>query len=285
MFRIEEQVIEIPVKFCFFWETPTCDTMKLEQSIRRKGIITPVIAREYEGRYQVCLGQRRLKAAINVGVERIPVLVRDLQDNEICILRIEDAVVHEGIKEQPPSRLAGMVAQYYRSIKSQGKRTDLLQEVRDFLSTSNELTSRPLGGKLDSGKATGCLFGIGSRSVDRLLRIDALCNELKAALDCQLIGIRAAVEFSYLDQRIQEAIGERIIEKKIHVSVAASKLARGLGSHVIVDYGLIMESLSIKKLRKLTFTDVLKKHGFIGLTQDESLSLIDKALEFYTMPR
>ena len=72
MFHMEEEVLEIPISLCSFWQQPSSVDDELERSIRELGVITPVIVRRREEEYQVCLGQRRLLAAIRLGLDEIP---------------------------------------------------------------------------------------------------------------------------------------------------------------------------------------------------------------------
>ena len=101
------------------------------------------------------------------------------------------------------SERATVIATRHSVIKSQGVRTDLLNEIEKLSKAPNsgeELTSCPLGTKLDTKKEIGEKYDLSSRSVARYLRINELNVPLKDLLDEGKIAIRAGVNLSYLQE-------------------------------------------------------------------------------------
>lgn len=173
------------------------DMTQLVESVKERGIITPVILRKKEdGRYEMVSGHRRMKACQLAGLETLKADVQDLTRDEAIILMVESNLQRSTIL---PSEKAAAYKMRLEAMKRQGQRTDL--------------TSRPLVGKLQGQEAADVLgeaVGESGRQIQRYIRLNELVPGLVNMVDEGRIAMRPAVELSYLSEREQEDLLESI---------------------------------------------------------------------------
>jgi ParB family chromosome partitioning protein len=172
------------------------DMDQLVESIKERGVITPITLRKKEdGRYEIVSGHRRKKACEIAGLETIPAEVKELTRDEAIILMVDSNLQRSTIL---PSEKAFSYKMRLEALKRQGKRNDLE-------------TSRPLGAKSREGRADE---QIAENSVDsarqivRYIRLTELIPELLDIVDEGKIAMRPAVELSYLKKDEQEYLLE-----------------------------------------------------------------------------
>ena len=173
------------------------DMDQLVQSIKERGIITPVTLRPKEdGRYEIVSGHRRRKACELAGFDTVKAEVREMTRDEAIILMVESNLQRSVIL---PSEKAFAYKMRLEALSRQGKRTDL--------------TSNPLGRKSD-GKETAQIIGEQSgdsqTQVRRYIRLTNLVPELLEFVDEGRIKMRPAVELSYLDEDCQRDVVDEI---------------------------------------------------------------------------
>lgn len=173
------------------------DMDQLVESVKSRGVITPVTLRQKEdGRYEIVSGHRRKRASELAGLETIPAEIKELTKEEAIILMVESNFQRSTIL---PSEKAFAYKMRLDAIKRQGKRTDL--------------TSRPVGDKLDerrAGEVLGAMVGESERQIQRYIRLTELEPELLDLVDEGKIGLRSAVEISYLNDIEQQDLIEAI---------------------------------------------------------------------------
>ena len=173
------------------------DMLQLVESVRERGIITPItIRRKEDGRYEIVSGHRRKRACEIAGLETIPAEIKELSRDEAIILMVESNLQRSVIL---PSEKAFSYKMRLEAMKRQGQRTDL--------------TSRPVGDKLDerrSGEILGETVGESERQVQRYIRLTELVPELLQLVDDGKIALRPAVELSYLNDIEQQDLVEEI---------------------------------------------------------------------------
>lgn len=173
------------------------DMLQLVESVRERGIITPItLRRKEDGRYEIVSGHRRKRACEIAGLETIPAEIKELSRDEAIILMVESNLQRSVIL---PSEKAFSYKMRLEAMKRQGQRTDL--------------TSRPVGDKLDerrSGKILGETVGESERQVQRYIRLTELVPELLDMVDEGRIALRPAVELSYLNDIEQQDLVEEI---------------------------------------------------------------------------
>ena len=162
------------------------DMNQLVQSVKERGIITPVTLRQKEdGRYEIVSGHRRRKACELAGLERVPAEIKELSRDEAIILMVESNLQRSIIL---PSEKAFSYKMRLEAMKRQGQRTDL--------------TSGPVVQKF-SRDALGDKAEESGRQISRYIRLTELIPELLDMVDENKIAFRPAVELSYLTETEQ----------------------------------------------------------------------------------
>ena len=186
------------------------DMDQLVQSIKERGIITPVTLRPKEdGRYEIVSGHRRRKACELAGFDTVKAEVREMTRDEAIILMVESNLQRSVIL---PSEKA-FSYKMLEAMKRQGQRTDL--------------TLSPVETKLRSSELIAQNSGDSRAQVDRYIRLTELIPELLDLVDEGRIAFRPAVELSYLQKEEQSALLEQIAYADATPSLAqAIKLKR-----------------------------------------------------------
>ena len=156
------------------------------ESISQRGILSPLIARpRAEGGYEIISGHRRQYAAKKAGLDTVPVIVRNMTDDDAIILLVDSNIQRENIL---PSERAFAFKMKMDAIKRQGARSDL--------------TSAQVAPKLSSEKI-GEDSGMSKDTVKRYIRLTNLTPKLLKLVDDKKISFTPAVELSYLDEKQQ----------------------------------------------------------------------------------
>ena len=187
------------------------DMDQLVQSIKERGIITPVTLRPKEdGRYEIVSGHRRKKACELAGFDTVKAEVREMTRDEAIILMVESNLQRSVIL---PSEKAFSYKMRLEAMNRQGQRSDL--------------TSTPVVSKSRSNEELGSEHGESREQVRRYIRLTELIPELLDLVDEGRIAFRPAVELSYLQKEEQSALLEQIAYADATPSLAqAIKLKR-----------------------------------------------------------
>ena len=159
------------------------------ESIAQFGVLAPLIARprpDGDG-YEIISGHRRQFAAKMAGLETLPVIVRDMDDDAATILMVDSNLQREHIS---PSERAFAYKMKLDALKNQGARSDL--------------TSRQVVGKLEAADVIGKATDESGRQVQRYVRLTNLIPELLNMVDEKMISFNPAVELSYLSPEQQQ---------------------------------------------------------------------------------
>ena len=166
----------------------------LVQSVKERGVIVPITLREKEdGRYELVSGHRRKKACELAGFDTIRAEIRDLTRDEAIILMVESNLQRSVIL---PSEKAFSYKMRLEAMKRQGQRTDL--------------TFCPVGRKLNSAGEIASQGVDSERQIFRYIRLTELIPPLLDMVDDGRIGMRPAVELSYLSAESQRELSEII---------------------------------------------------------------------------
>ena len=153
---------------------------RMIESIRKVGTITPALARPLpDGGYELISGHRRLAACQVLGIETMPVIVREMSDDEAVIAMVDANLQREIIL---PSEKAFAYKMKLEAIKHQG------------------LTSRQVGEKLLSVTQVSKDSNDSERQIQRYIRLTYLIPELLSMVDDNKIAFNPAVEISYLER-------------------------------------------------------------------------------------
>ena len=162
--------------------------METVESIKEYGVLVPAIARPLEeGGYEIIAGHRRKRACELAGLDTMPVIVRDLDDDEAVIIMVDSNLQRENIL---PSERAKAYQMKLEAIKHQGERRDL--------------TSSQLATKLRADQIVGAEAGVSKDSIHRYIRLNNLDQPLKDKVDSGELAFTPAVELSYLKPEEQK---------------------------------------------------------------------------------
>ena len=157
------------------------------QSIREYGVLVPAIVRpREEGGYEIVAGHRRKRGCELAGLETMPVIIRDLDDDAATLVMVDSNIQRESLL---PSERAFAYKMKLDAIKRQGERRDL--------------TSSQVGMKLQALDIVGKQAGDSRNQVHRYIRLTSLIPELLDMVDNKKIAFNPAVELSYLKQEEQ----------------------------------------------------------------------------------
>ena len=169
------------------------DMDQLVESVKERGIITPVTLRQKEdGRYETVSGHRRIKACELAGLETVPAEIKELTRDEAIILMVESNLQRSVIL---PSEKAFSYKMRLEAMSRQGQRTDL--------------TCAPVGHKLEGKKSRDIVAeqsGESREQVRRYIRLTELIPPILEMVDEGRIALRPAVEISYLTKGEQEQL-------------------------------------------------------------------------------
>ena len=248
------------------------DMDQLVESIKERGIITPVMLRKKEdGRYEMVSGHRRKRACELAGMETIKAEIRDLSRDDAILLMVDSNLQRTTIM---PSEKAFAYKMRLEAMKRQGDRTDL--------------TSDPVGWKLhrkESASVVGELGGDSGTQVRRFVRLTNLTPGLLELVDDGRIALRPAVELSYLTTSEQESLLEAISYEDATPSLAQAIKMREFSANGRLNENVILSILSEQKpnqREKISFqADRLRKYIPSSIPAKDTESYVLRALEHY----
>ena len=248
------------------------DMDQLVESIKERGLITPITLRPKEdGRYEVVSGHRRKKACEIAGLSYVKADVREMSRDEAIILMVESNLQRSVIL---PSEKAFSYKMRYEAMKRQGKRTDL--------------TCAPVAHKLDGVKSRDVLageVGEGRDQIRRYIRLTELIPDLLDLVDEGKIALRPAVELSYLSKDEQSMVYKQIELCECTPSHAQTIRMRkisengGLNSAMIED--IMLEEKPNQREKVSVSYDKVRKFIPESVPFEETGNYIMDALEFY----
>lgn len=184
----------------------------LAESIRQYGVLVPALARpDPDGGYELIAGHRRKYASELAGLETMPVIVRDLDDDEATIIMVDSNLQRE---ELLPSERAFAYKLKLEAIKHQGARTDL--------------TSGQVGQKLTAVDVIAQNVGESRKQIQRYIRLTELLPELLNMVDEKKIAFNPAYELSFLARDEQTVILEALSSKSVSISLVQAEQLKQL---------------------------------------------------------
>ena len=164
------------------------EMQKTVESVKQYGVLTPAIARpDPDGGYEIISGHRRMRACELAGIETLPVIVRDMDDDTAIIFMVDANLQREHIL---PSERAFAYRMKMEALKHQGKRVDL--------------TSSQVETKLRADETIAEQTGQSRAQVQRYIRLTELIPEIRDMVDEKKIAFNPAVELSYLKPEEQK---------------------------------------------------------------------------------
>lgn len=242
---------------------------RMIESIRKVGAITPALARPSpDGGYELISGHRRLAACQVLGIETMPVIVREMSDDEAVIAMVDANLQRETIL---PSEKAFAYKMKLEAIKHQG------------------MTSVQLGQKLLSRSSVAADAKTSETQIQRYIRLTYLIPELLSMVDENKIAFNPAVEISYLEQSEQRILLDAMELNDCTPSHAQSIRLKKLSQDGVLNDQMIYAVMSEEKpnqQEQIKFKrEDLKKYFPAGYTDEQMRRDIIKGLELLKRQR
>lgn len=243
------------------------------ESIAQYGVLAPLIARPRpEGGYEILSGHRRQYAAKLAGLETLPVIVRNMDDNAAIVLMVDSNLQREHIL---PSERAFAYKMKLEALKNQGARSDL--------------TSGQLGPKLRSDEQVALDAGESRKQVQRFIRLTHLIPELLELVDQKKISFNPAVELSYLTEPEQRDFLEAMQDTQNAPSLSQAQRIKKLSQENQCSYEAIFDIMGEEKkaeMDRVTLkNEVLRKYFPRSYTPKQMEDTILRLLEQWQKKR
>ena len=236
---------------------------RLKESIRESGVLIPALARPTESGYELISGHRRLAACRALGMSTMPVIVRNLTDEEAIITMVDSNLQREHIL---PSEKAFAYKMKYDALKHQG-RTSGQVGLKWSITEIAESTS-------DS-----------ERQIKRYIRLTNLIPDILKLVDEGRIALTPAVELSYLNSHEQNALYQIMDCDEVTPSLSQAQRLRKLSEdYTLTDSGISQIMSEIKGNQKEYVrvpADSIRKYFTRDTTVKQMEQTIVKAMEFY----
>ena len=253
--------------------------METADSIRQYGVLVPAIARpDPNGGYELVAGHRRHRASELAGKDTMPVIVRDLDDDQATIIMVDSNMVDSNLQRESllPSERAFAYKMKLEAIKHQGERSDL--------------TSRQVGEKSQTSiSLVADQAGESQRQVQRYIRLTELIPELLDMVDEKKIAFNPAYELSFLKKEEQTQLLDAMDSEQATPSLSQAQRLKKYSQegHLTLDMmRVIMGEEKKSDLDKITFTsDTLRKYFPRSYTPARMQETIIKLLEAWQRKR
>ena len=271
-----EQVQQIPIGELFPFKNHPFKVLDDEsmqrtvESVEQYGVLSPLIARPRpEGGYEIISGHRRQHAAQLAGLDALPVIVRQMDDDAAVLLMVDSNLQRENIL---PSERAFAYKMKLETLKNQGARSDL--------------TCGQFGHKLIGAKARDIVAdesGDNARNVQRFIRLTSLIPELLDMVDEKKIAFNPAVELSYLDESQQRDFLEAMNDTQNAPSLSQAQRLKRLAQEGHFSYDVAFAVMGEEKKDELDKVviknDTLRKYFPRSYTPKQMEDTIIKLLD------
>ena len=268
-----EQVQQIPIGELFPFKNHPFKVLDDEsmqrtvESVEQYGVLSPLIARPRpEGGYEIISGHRRQHAAQLAGLDTLPVIVRQMDNDAAVLLMVDSNLQRENIL---PSERAFAYKMKLEALKNQGARSDL--------------TSSQLGMKLQALDIVGQETGDSRNQVHRFIRLTNLVPELLDMVDEKKIAFNPAVELSYLDEAQQRDFLEAMNDTQNAPSLSQAQRLKKLAQEGHFSYDVAFAVMGEEKKDELDKVviknDTLRKYFPRNYTPKQMEDTIIKRLE------
>ena len=274
-----EQVRQIPIGELFPFKNHPFKVLDDDsmsdtvESVKQYGVLSPLIARPRpKGGYEIISGHRRQRAAELAGLETLPLIVRQMDDDAAIILMVDSNLQREHIL---PSERAFAYKMKLDAMKNQGTRSDL---------TSTQVVS-----KLRSNEKLGAENNQSRETVRRFIRLTNLIPELLDMVDNKTVSFNPAVELSYLSPEQQQEVIRAMDDTQNFPSVSQAKRIKKLaqdGTFTTETVVAIMGEEKKSELDTVTIkNDTLRKYFPRNYTPKQMEDTIIKLLEQWQKKR
>lgn len=249
------------------------EMQKLAESIREYGVLSPVLARpRTEGGYELIAGHRRQYASRLAGLETLPVIVRELDDEAATILMVDSNCQREHVLPMEKARAYRMKLE---AIKRQGERRDL---------TYGQVGHKPVG--IKSRELIADNTAESGRTIQRYIRLNDLIPPLQALVDEGELKFNPAVELSYLSPQEQTEFFDYIDSMRCTPSLSQAQKLKAASRDGLLDTEKIASvmlsqppSVKPRERQVLLAFDSVAQYFPQGYTAEQMAAQILKLLE------
>ena len=239
---------------------------EMAESVKQYGVLSPAIARPLpDGGYELVSGHRRKRACELAGIETMPVIVRELDDDAAAILVVDSNIQRENLL---PSERAFAYKLKLEALRHQGERTDL--------------TSRQVGDKLKAAGKVGEDVGESARQVQRYIRLTELIPPLLDMVDERRIAFNPAYELSFLTKDEQTMFLDTMDSEQATPSLSQAQRLKQFSQRGELDAAVMRAIMSEEKkeVERVTLKgDTLRKYFPASYTPKRMEETIIKLLE------
>ena len=253
------------------------------ESIRKNGVMTPIVCRpnpDGTDTYEILIGHNRWNCSKIAGLETIPAIIKEqLTEEEAQTYVDESNLIQRGFNDLKVSEQARIIARRYSEMFSQGKRNDIINEIRVL---NGEETSSG-----NSREKVADEYGLSRNTIARLVRISKLSDGILGWIDKGQLAVRAGVELSYLSADEQSELFEinsADDNMLMKISEAQARDLRILSADGVLDGDEMLKVLSAKKKKpdkKVSIAPTLYKKYFAGLSNEEIADTVAAALDMF----
>ena len=242
---------------------------QLMRSIADAGVLSPALARPLpDSGYELISGHRRLAACKALGMDTMPVIIRDLTDEEAVITMVDSNLQREHIL---PSEKAFAYKMKMEALKNQGKRTDL--------------TLSQVATKLDAAAEIGKSADESRDQVFRYIRLTNLIPDILKLVDEGKIALTPAVELSYLQPPEQEMLFSVMDSDEVTPSLSQAQRLRRMSENQTLTDTVAMQLMSEVKGNQVEYVrvpvDKLRSFFRPDTSMKQMTETLVKAMEFY----
>lgn len=237
---------------------------QLMRSIADAGVLSPALARPLpDGGYELISGHRRLAACKALGMDAMPVIIRDLTDEEAVITMVDSNLQREHIL---PSEKAFAYKMKYDALKHQGTSSQLGTKLRtDELLAQNSSDSR--------------------NQIQRYIRLTHLIPDILKLVDEGKIVLTPAVELSYLQPSEQEMLFSVMDSDEVTPSLSQARRLRRMSEAQTLTYDAVLQLLSEVKGNQVEYVkvpvDKLRSFFRPDTSVKQMTETLVKAMDFY----
>ena len=239
---------------------------EMAESVKQYGVLSPAVARPLpDGGYELVSGHRRKRACELAGLETMPIIVRELDDDAAAILVVDSNLQREDLL---PSERAFAYKLKLEAIRHQGERTDL--------------TSRQVVGKLEAADIIGEDAGESGRQVQRYIRLTELIPPLLDMVDERKVAFNPAYELSFLTKDEQAMLLDAMDSEQVTPSLSQAQRLKQFSQRGELDAAVMRAIMSEEKkeVERVTLKgDTLRKYFPASYTPKRMEETIIKLLE------
>lgn len=265
------------------------------ESVKTNGILTPLLVRRIKGDpefdYEMLAGHNRMNAGRMAGLDGALCVVKEqLSDTDALMYVIETNLMQRSFSELLPSEKAAVLALRYSEMFSQGKRNDIIRELREMESGGVYQSNATCGNdchKSKSRDSVGEEYAMKGRMVAYYLRVHSLIPPLKLRTDNGEFSLVTASKLSYLSEETQGYVDQLLSQCRYNVNALKIDALRGADRNgpltlnqtfqILMDVEARKAALPVVKIKPKTY----QRFFAPGTAVSEMEETIEKALTLY----